>query len=129
MDNETNEIPIPVITEKDFEKEVLRVKLPVLVAFGALWSRPCNLVLPILNEVTAACCGRVKIVAVNVDDNPDLGLWYGIRSIPTLAFFLNGKVRDKIVGTATKEAILCKLHSVFEGGESAPLPPEANPEI
>lgn len=129
MDIIPNEKSLREIYEKNFESEVLRVKLPVIVAFGALWSRPCHVLIPVLSEVAETCAGSVKVFVVNVDDNPDLGLWYGIRSIPTLAFFLNGKVRDKIVGTATKEAILCKLHSVFEGAKSAPPPPEASPEI
>jgi thioredoxin 1 len=129
MDSNTNETPIRKIDEKDFELEVLRAKLPVLVEFGAQWSRPCHLLLPVLNEVMAACLGNVKFVVVNVDDNPDLGLWYGIRSIPTLVFFLNGKIRDKIVGTTTKEAVLSKLKSVFRDADSTPSAADSNVEI
>lgn len=129
MDTKPNETPVREIEEKNFEQEVLRVKSPVLVAFGALWSRPCHVLLPVLNEVMTACAGNVKVLVVNVDNYPDLGLWYGIRSIPTLVFFFNGKIRDKIVGTTTKEAILTKLQTVFRGGDSTPAPPEANHEI
>ena len=125
MDNDTNEIPILKIDEKDFELEVLRAKLPVMVAFEAPWSRPCNVLLTVLREVTNACSGRVKVISIDVDGNPDLGLWYGIRSIPTLVFFQNGKVRGKIVGTTTKEVILSKLHSVFLGDDSSSVDSDA----
>jgi thioredoxin 1 len=129
MNDNTNETPIRRIAEKDFELEVLRAKLPVLVAFEAPWSRPCHVLLPVMAEVVTACCDKVKIFTVNVDDNPDLGLWYGIRSIPTLVFFLNGKIQDKIVGTTTKEAILCKMQTVFHGANSTTPPPESSHEI
>jgi thioredoxin 1 len=125
MDNNTNEIPILKIDEKDFELEVLRAKLPVLVTFEAPWSRPCNVLLTVLREVASACSGSVKVISVDVDDNPDLGLWYGIRSIPTLVFFQNGKERGKIVGTTTKEVILGKLQSVFLGDESSSVDSDA----
>lgn len=129
MDTTPNEKSLREIDEKNFESEVLRVKLPVMVAFGAVWSRPCHVLIPVLCDVTETCSDRVKVFVVNVDNNPDLGLWYGIRSIPTLVFFLNGKIQDKIVGTATKEAILNKLQSVFHSTDSAPPLPQANPEI
>jgi thioredoxin 1 len=97
------------IDEKNFESEVLRSKQPVMVAFLTLWSRPCHIIGSVLDEVATACAGRVKVVKVNADDNLDLGVWYEIQSIPTLLCFVNGKVSVRIVGTASKEAILSKL--------------------
>ena len=101
--------PIPEIDEPEFEAEVLKSERPVLVNFCASWSQPCRLLAGVLDEVAAECIGRVKVVRVKVDDNPDLGMWYGIQSIPTLLCFVNGEVKVRIVGTASKEAILARL--------------------
>ena len=98
-----------VIGAADFEPEVLQSKQPVLVAFFAPWSRPCQVLDAALRETTAACGDRAKIVKVNADDNPELSLYYDIQSIPTLLYFVEGVPRLRIVGTATKEAILARL--------------------
>jgi len=96
----------------DFDKEVLNSNQPVLVNFWAAWSRPCGILGSVLDEISSECNSGVKLLKVNVDDNPDLGLWFGINSIPTLLFFTDGNVAARIVGTASKEAILAKLHSL-----------------
>ncbi len=103
--------PILEINEPDFEMEVLKSKQPVLVNFWADWSQPCRRLGPVLGEVAAACNGRAKVVKINADDNPLLGMSYWIQSIPTLLCFVNGEERARIVGTASKEAILAKLES------------------
>jgi len=64
----------------------------------------------VLEEVAATCAGREKVVRINADNNPDLSLVWKIQSIPTLLYFINGSLRARIVGTASKEAILSKLH-------------------
>jgi len=103
---------IPEINEPDFELEVLRSAQPVLVNFSTAKSQTCRKFGPVLEEVAAEYQGRVKVLKVNVDANPFLGFWYGIHSIPTLLWFINGEVRAKIVGTASKEAIFTKLKSL-----------------
>jgi thioredoxin 1 len=105
--------PIPEIREPDFEMQVLKSKQPVLVNFWADWSQPCRRLGPVLEEVAAGCEGRVKVVKVNADDHPYLGLCYGIQSIPALLYFINGEAWAQIVGTASKEAILATLDSVI----------------
>jgi thioredoxin 1 len=100
---------IPEINEPDFEAEVLKPSQPVLVNFLAAWSQPCRILGPVLDEVAGECNGRAKVVKVNVELNPHLAMWYGIQSIPTLLCFVDGEVRAKIVGTASKRAILSKL--------------------
>lgn len=100
------------INEGEFETEVLRSELPVLTAFLAGWSKPCRLVEAVLDEVAETCSGKAKVLKVNVDDNPDLGTWYGIESVPTLTFFINGIVRAKIVGMASPKAILEKMETL-----------------
>ena len=87
---------------------------PVLVEFWAPWSRSCQVVDSVLQEVASACAGKVKVVKVNADDNLDLSLWYDIQSIPTLLYFIRGNPCLRIVGTATKQAILAKLRSLSD---------------
>ena len=110
-------VRIQEINEPDFEMEVLRSTQPALVGFLAGWSKPCQLVEPVLEEVAGACNGTAKILKVNVDDNPDLGTIYGIQSVPTLVYFFNGTIRAKIVGMASPKAILAKLKSLTQGAE------------
>jgi thioredoxin-like negative regulator of GroEL len=86
----------------------------VLVAFGAGWSKPCQILKSVLEELAARCAGKVRVLRVNVDDNPDLGLWYGIESIPTLLCFVGGKVRVRVVGTVSAEAVLARLSAISD---------------
>ena len=111
----------------DFQSEVLKSKQPVLVAFWAPWSHPCHILASVLDEVAAACGTKAKVVKVNADDNPDLSMWYEIQSIPTLLYFVEGTPCFKLVGTASKEAILAKLES-FKGTPETPLNPEGTPK-
>ena len=97
------------ITAAIFEAEVLKSKLPVLVVFTAPWSRPCRVLDPILQELARDWAGKVKVVSVNADNSLDLSLCYDIQAIPTMLYFVEGKLRVQIVGTATKDAILAKL--------------------
>ena len=97
------------ITEATFEAEVLMSEQPVLVVFGTPWSQPCQVLDPILQELARDRAGKVKVVKVNADDSIDLSLCYDIQSIPTLLYFVEGKLRLQIVGTATKDAIIAKL--------------------
>jgi thioredoxin len=110
----TNQAKAPTVEvgEANFEPEVLQSKPPVLVAFGAPWSRPCQILVSVLEEVATTCAGSVKVVKINSDDNPDLSMWYEIQSIPTLLFFVDGSLRAKVVGTASKKAILSKLKTL-----------------
>ena len=108
-------IQVREINESEFEMEVFCCAQPVLVGFLAGWSKPCQLVEPVLDEVAEACDGTARILKVNVDDNPDLGTIYGIQSVPTLIYFVNGTVRAKIVGMVSPKAVLAKLNSLTSG--------------
>jgi thioredoxin 1 len=104
----------PVIAEVDeahFQSEVLSAKQPVLVAFCAPWSRPCQILGPVIDDLATSSSGSLRVFKVNVDDHFDLGIWYDIQSIPTLLCFVNGKECVRVVGTASKEAILAKLQA------------------
>ena len=97
------------LPEAQFEVEVLKSKQPVLAVFETPWSRPCQILDPVVHELANDWAGGVKVVRVNADDSLDLSLCYDIQSIPTLLFFAAGTLRLKVVGTATKDAILARL--------------------
>jgi thioredoxin 1 len=105
--------PIVEIGETNFKSEVIESKRAVLVAFLAPWSRPCRVILPVLDGVSVASASSMKVVRINADDNPGLGMVYDIHSIPTLLCFVNGEERARIVGTASKEAILVTLRPLM----------------
>jgi len=114
MFNESENVNTPkaallAIAAEDFKAEVLESTQPVLVEFWAPWSRPCQVFDSVLRELAGVCAGKVKVVKVNADDSLDLSLWYEIQSVPTLLYFVRGNPCLRIVGTATKEAILVKL--------------------
>jgi thioredoxin 1 len=104
----------------NFGSEVLQSKQPVLVAFWAPWSRPCQILEATIDEVAAACFDTVKVVKVNADDNPELSLLYDVQFIPTLLCFVGGILRARLVGTSTMEAILSKLQAVSRDLGPAP---------
>lgn len=99
-----------IVGQADFASAILQSGKPVLAVFIAPWSRPCQVLEATLKEVVSACEGRVEVVKINADDQPDLSLWYDIQSIPTLLYFVAGRVQARVVGTASKEAILAKLN-------------------
>ena len=109
MNKSENTAPIPLLGNENFEAEILRSKQPALVAFWAGWSRPCQVLDPVLQELASTLAGEAKVVRVNADDCLDLSLCYDIQSVPTLLYFVQGEPRLRIVGTATKQAILAKL--------------------
>lgn len=102
------------ITEAAFEAEVLMSERPALVAFGTPWSRPCQVLDPIVQELAHDWEGKIKVVRVNADDSLNLSLSYEILSIPTLLYFVGGELRVRIVGTATKDAIVAKLEPYLQ---------------
>ena len=105
---------LPLINAIDFKTEVLESQQPVLVVFWAPWSRPCQVIDSVLQELASACAGKVKLVKVNADDSLDLSLWYDIQSVPTLVYFVKGNPSLRIVGTATRDAIMAKLNGLSE---------------
>ena len=110
MNMTKNKANLRLVSQADFASAVLQSSKPVLAVFSAPWSRPCQVLETTLSGVVTACEGRVEIVKINADDHPDLSLWYDIQSIPTLLYFVAGRVQARVVGTASKEAILAKLN-------------------
>ena len=108
MKTQKGSVPV-VVPVANFKAEVLESKRPVLVEFWAPWSRPCQVMDSVLHELAGAWAGNVKVVKVNADDSLDLSLLYEIQSVPTLIYFVRGNPCLRMIGTASKEAILAKI--------------------
>jgi thioredoxin 1 len=102
---------IASISDADFETEVLHANVPVLVDFWAEWCGPCKMIAPILEAIAGEYEGKVKIVKVNVDQNPDTPAKFGIRGIPTLILFKNGEAAATKVGALNKSQLTSFLDS------------------
>src|ERR671916_2722847 len=93
------------VSDSSFEKDVLQSNQPVLVDFWAAWCAPCRMLAPTVEAVAEKYAGNATVVKLNVDDNPSVSQRYGIKGIPTLILFKNGKEEERVVGATSKEAI------------------------
>ena len=93
------------VSDATFEAEVLKSTNPVVVDFWAEWCGPCRAIAPVLEELSSELQGKVKIVKLNVDENPGVASKYGIMSIPTLMIFKNGEMAARQVGAAPKQKL------------------------
>ncbi len=100
------------VTKDTFEHEVLHAKVPVVVDFWAEWCGPCKMLGPVLDEIASEKGDSVKVVKVNVDDEGDLAVQYGIRNIPALFYFKDGELKHKGIGVQSKSEILKRLDSL-----------------
>ena len=94
------------LTKDNFEQEVLKSSLPVVVDFWATWCGPCQMLAPILEEVANELDGKIKVGKVNVDEEMELSMGHKIASIPTLLLFENGEIKKKSLGYLTKDQLL-----------------------
>ena len=92
-------------SDATFEQDVLKSEVPVLVDFWAPWCMPCRMIAPAIEEIAKEYAGKLKVVKVNVDDNPKTPPLYGIMSIPTLIVFKGGDVKETIIGVVPKQKI------------------------
>ena len=97
------------LTDSNFESEVIESEHPVLVDFWAVWCGPCKMVEPEIEKISDEKKDSLKIGRLNVDDNRDTAIEFGISSIPTLLLFKNGEVKEKLVGAMSKDRILDKI--------------------
>ena len=93
------------VSDSDFDAEVLKSAQPVVVDFWAEWCGPCKMIAPALEELAGSMDGKVKIVKLNVDENPQTAAKYGIQSIPTLMIFKNGQMASRQIGAAPKQKL------------------------
>jgi thioredoxin 1 len=93
------------VTDASFKQDVLESDIPVLVDFWAPWCGPCRMVAPVVDEIAQQYEGKVKVVKLNTDENPQVASQYGIRSIPTLMIFKGGQRVDMVVGAVPKTTL------------------------
>lgn len=93
------------VSDNNFEADVLKAEQPVLVDFWAAWCAPCRMLAPTVEQVAEKFNGSARVMKLNVDDNPETSQRYGIKGIPTLILFKNGKEEERVVGATSKDAI------------------------
>ncbi len=97
------------VSDSTFEKEVLQAAQPVLIDFYADWCGPCRAIAPILEEIAHDLGDRLKVVKLDVDQNPETAMQYGVQSIPTLLLFKNGKEVERLIGYMSKSKLVSKI--------------------
>jgi len=101
------------VTDSSFESDVLKAGRPVVVDFWAVWCGPCRMVAPIVEELSTEYDGKVDFYKLNVDENPETSMKYGIRSIPTLLVFKDGQPVDQVVGAVPKKELQKHVDAVL----------------
>ncbi len=101
------------VTSSEFDEQVLKSDVPVVVDFWAVWCGPCRMIAPHLDALATEYAGRVKVIKVNIDDEREVADRYNVQSIPTLYFFKDGKVVDQVVGVVPKHIIAGKLETML----------------
>lgn len=102
-----------VADKENFEKEVLQSEIPVMVDFWAAWCVPCRIIAPIVERLAEKYAGRLKVAKLDVDSNQELAIRYQVMSIPTLLFFKNGQVVDRIIGAVGEQEILRRIEALL----------------
>ncbi len=101
------------ISNDNFDTEVTQSDLPVLIDFWAEWCGPCKMIAPTIEEIAEEYSGKLKVGKLDVDNNSEIAAKYGIRSIPSLLIFVDGNVKDMIIGAVPKSNIVKKLESII----------------
>ena len=101
------------VTDQNFEEEVIKSALPVLVDLWAPWCGPCRMVAPVVEKLAEKYDGRFKFCRLNVDENPKTAAGYRIMSIPTLIFFKDGKAVDTVIGAVPEQVLQQKIDSLL----------------
>jgi thioredoxin 1 len=101
---------IPDVSEDNFQDEVLSATQPVLVDFSAVWCSPCKMLDPIVEQLAQEWNGKVKVVKLDVDHNPNLAMDYQVMGVPTLMLFLDGKPLERMTGYQPKDRITARIN-------------------
>jgi thioredoxin 1 len=103
---------VVTMTTANFDQEVLKSPVPVLIDFWAPWCGPCRMIAPIVDEIADAKVGKAKVGKINIDDEQELAGRYRVNAIPAMLFFKNGAVADTLVGATSKANLLSKLDAL-----------------
>ena len=101
------------VTDANFDQEVLKSEKAVLIDFWAPWCAPCRAIAPLIDELAGEYAGRLKVVKINVDDNPETPARYGVRGIPNLLIIKSGQVKEQIVGAVPKSHLVNAVDSAL----------------
>jgi thioredoxin 1 len=101
------------VDEGTFETEVLNSSEPVLVDFSAVWCQPCKMLDPVVKQLAGEWNGKVKVVKIDADENPNLVMKYGVMGIPTLLFIKGGEVKERVTGFMPKEKLTARFSPHF----------------
>ena len=101
------------VTENTFQTEVIDASEPVLVDFSAVWCGPCKMLDPIVKQLAGEWDGKVKVVKIDADENPNIVMQYGVMGIPTLLFFKGGQIKERITGYKPKDVLVSKFSQHF----------------
>ena len=104
---------ITQVGDNNFDAEVLRAQLPVLIDFWAPWCGPCRAIAPVIEELAQAYAGKLKVTKMNVDENPVTPSRYGVRGIPNLLLIKDGAVKEQIVGAVPKAKLVDAIEKVL----------------
>ncbi len=97
------------VTENNFQYEVLKASLPVLVDFTADWCQPCKMIAPIVKQLAEEWQGKLKVVKLDADLNPNIMMQFGVLGIPTLMLFKSGELKERLTGYQSKERLVAKV--------------------
>jgi thioredoxin 1 len=100
------------VADASFDREVLQSPTPVLIDFWAPWCAPCRAIAPVVEEIANEYAGKLKVLKMNVDDNPETPSRYGVRGIPNLILFQGGQVKEQIVGAVPKSQLVKAISAV-----------------
>jgi len=101
------------VTEDTFKTQVLDSSEPVLVDFSAVWCQPCKMLDPIVKQLAGEWDGKVKVVKIDADENPNLMMQFGVMGIPTLLFFKGGEIKERITGFMPKDKLVARFTPHF----------------